>query len=41
MKPVSEPRQGWDEAFKTMHDRKDDELMMPDVFDEDTAEEWI
>jgi len=41
MKPVSEPRQGWEDSFKAMHDQKDDELLIPDVFEDDNDEEWI
>jgi len=40
LKPVSKPRQGWEEAFKAMHDNEDDSLLIPDVFNEDTDEEW-
>lgn len=32
LKPVSTPRQGWEEAFKQMHLNGDDQLLMDDVF---------
>jgi antitoxin MazE len=40
LKPVTPPRQGWDEAFKKMHERGDDELLIDDVLDNDFFEEW-
>ena len=40
LKPVSKPRQGWEEAFQTMHDNEEDSLLIPDVFNEDADEEW-
>ncbi|MEA3462983.1 MAG: AbrB/MazE/SpoVT family DNA-binding domain-containing protein [Bacteroidota bacterium] len=40
LKPVTPPRQGWDEAFKEMHERGDDELLIDDVLDDDFFEEW-
>lgn len=40
LKPVTPPRQGWDEAFKEMHERGDDKLLDDDVLDDDLLEEW-
>ena len=40
LKPVTPPRQGWDDAFKEMHERGDDELLIDDVLDDDFFEEW-
>jgi antitoxin MazE len=40
LKSVAPPRQGWDEAFKEMHERGDDELLIEDILDEDIIEEW-
>ena len=40
LKPVSKPRQGWEAAFKTMHDYQEDNLLMPDIFEEEIDEEW-
>ena len=40
LKPVSKPRQGWESAFKSMHDNKDDNLLIPDIFEEESDEEW-
>ena len=40
LKPVKPPRQGWDEAFKEMHERGEDRLLDDDVLDDDLWEEW-
>jgi antitoxin MazE len=34
------PRQGWDLAFKQIHESGDDKLLMPDVFEDENIEEW-
>jgi antitoxin MazE len=38
--PVKPPRQGWDEAFKEMHEKGEDRLLDDDVLDDDLWEEW-
>ena len=40
LKPVTPPRQGWDEAFKKMHEREDDELLINNKLDDDLIEPW-
>jgi antitoxin MazE len=40
LKPVNPPRQGWDEAFKEMHKRGDDALLIDEILDDDIIEEW-
>lgn len=40
LRPVAEPRKGWDEAFKNMHESGDDQLLIDDVFPEENFEEW-
>lgn len=40
LKPKTEPRKGWDKAFKKMHEKGDDQLLMNDVFDDENFEEW-
>lgn len=40
LKPVSKPRQGWENSFKTMHKNQEDKLLIPDIFEEETNEEW-
>ena len=41
LKPVSEPRKGWDEAFSKMNARAEDTLLINDVFDDENLEEWL
>lgn len=38
--PLSNPRKGWEEAFKEMNENGDDRLLFNDVFEEETLEEW-
>lgn len=40
LKPKAEPRKNWEKAFKKMHDSGDDKLLLDDVFDDETFEEW-
>ncbi len=40
LKPKSEPRKGWERAFKKMHKNGDDQLLMNDVFEDENFEEW-
>ena len=40
LKPKTEPRKGWEKAFQKMHENGDDQLLMNDVFDDETFEEW-
>jgi len=40
LKPVTPPRQGWEEAFKEMHERGDDEPLIDDILDDDVIEPW-
>ncbi|MBD2751769.1 AbrB/MazE/SpoVT family DNA-binding domain-containing protein [Spirosoma validum] len=40
LRPIRKPREGWEEAFKQMHANGDDRLLIPDVFDDETWEEW-
>jgi antitoxin MazE len=40
LRPISEPRKGWDKAFKKMHDEGDDQILMNDVFDDEDFDEW-
>ncbi|ELR71666.1 Prevent host death protein, Phd antitoxin [Fulvivirga imtechensis AK7] len=40
LKPLSNPRKGWDEAFKKMHENGDDQLLFDDVFKDENLEEW-
>jgi antitoxin MazE len=40
LRPVKEPRKGWDLAFKKMHQNEEDQLLINDVFTEEDFEEW-
>lgn len=40
LKPKSAPRKGWDSAFKKMHNNGDDNLLLDDVFEDESFEEW-
>ncbi len=40
LKAKSEPRSGWENAFKEMNENKDDELLINDVFEDEKLEEW-
>lgn len=40
LRPISEPRKGWDKAFKKMHDEGEDQLLFNDVFDDENVDEW-
>jgi len=40
LKPVEEPRKGWDDAFKQMHLNKDDEPLIDDFFADEDLDSW-
>ena len=40
LKPIRKPREGWEEAFRQMHQNGDDKLLIPDVFDDEIWEAW-
>ena len=40
LKPIDQPRQGWNEAFKKMHKNGDDQLLMEDVFEDESFDQW-
>lgn len=40
IKPIAQPRQGWDKAFQKMHQSGDDTPLMADIFDDENPEEW-
>ena len=41
LKPKLEPRSGWETAFKKMHEKGDDQLLIDDAFEDENQEEWI
>ncbi len=40
LKPVRNPRIGWEESFRQMHENGDDQLRIPDLFTDETRESW-
>jgi antitoxin MazE len=40
LRPLDTPRKNWEKKFKEMSKNDDDTLLINDVFDEDTFEEW-
>jgi antitoxin MazE len=40
LKAKAEPRKGWDKAFKKMHANGDDQLLIDDIFEDESFEEW-
>jgi antitoxin MazE len=40
LKPIDQPRKGWDQAFKIMHENGDDELLMDDIFENEDFDQW-
>ena len=40
IKPISKPRKNWEEAFRQMHEQGDDQLLIDDIFDEETFDDW-
>ncbi len=40
LKPIETPRKNWETAFKKMHSENEDKLLIDDVFDNETFEEW-
>jgi antitoxin MazE len=40
IKPLSRPRKGWEQAFMEMHQNGDDKLIINDIFEDESLEEW-
>lgn len=40
IRPLSKPRSGWDKAFMEMHANGDDQLLVDDVFEDESHDEW-
>jgi antitoxin MazE len=40
IRPIPEPRKGWDKAFQKMHENGDDQLLLDDVFEDENFDEW-
>lgn len=40
LKPKLASRKGWEKSFKQMHKNGDDTLLIDDIFEDETFEEW-
>jgi antitoxin MazE len=40
IKPLTQPRKGWEKAFMEMHANGEDKLLIPDIFEDENLEEW-
>ncbi|MBN2259722.1 MAG: hypothetical protein JW702_04220, partial [Clostridiales bacterium] len=40
IRPLFKPRKGWEKAFKEMNENGDDKLLINDIFNEESLEEW-
>lgn len=40
LRPVDQPRKNWEREFRKMSENGDDELLIPDVFENEDWEEW-
>jgi antitoxin MazE len=40
LKPIPEPRKGWEKAFRKMNDNKEDKPLIDDVFKDENLEGW-
>jgi antitoxin MazE len=40
LKPKTTPRKGWEKAFRKMHERGEDKLLLPEIFEDENHEEW-
>ena len=40
LKPIKKPREGWEKAAKAAHKEGEDEMLFPDVFDDEETEDW-
>ena len=38
IKPISNPRNNWEKAFKEMHENGDDKLIIQDIFDDENLD---
>ncbi len=40
LKSKTSPRKGWEKSFKKMHENGDDNLIIPDIFEDEKMDEW-
>ena len=40
IRPIATPRKNWDNQFRKMAENGDDQLLMDDVFEDESLDEW-
>lgn len=40
IRPIATPRKNWDHQFRKMAENGDDQLLMDDVFEDESLDEW-
>ena len=40
LKPIDNPRENWETEFKKMRSNNDDQLLIPDSFEDENLDEW-
>lgn len=40
LKPKRQPRQGWENDFRKMHEQGEDHLLIDDVFEDENFDKW-
>ncbi len=40
LKPVKKPREGWEDSFRAQKEESPDELLIPDVFEDEEILPW-
>lgn len=40
LKPIEAPRQNWEKAFEKMRKEGDDKMLLNDIFNDESFEEW-
>jgi antitoxin MazE len=40
IKPIDKPREGWEEAAIQAHKEKSDQLLIPDIFEDENIDDW-
>ena len=40
IRPLATPRKNWDNKFRKMAENRDDQLLMDDVFEDESLDEW-
>ncbi len=38
IRPIKKARQGWEAAFRSMREQEDDQLLIPDVFEDENLD---